>query len=221
MAGDRPELFDAFDVPDAEGKTLRSKFPELSEEIDTGRRQAEAARTKAIHEATEADRFDSTVLWQGHVRERPEWVISTEGQDALRSQISPTGFTAAQAASMTAAAHSELAQRQHGSEVLQAARMAAWDGPELVALCGAVPGPDLLCPWLLASSAIEKHRVAAMRHARHFVADLLKSGSTVVGNYIGKGSTANREFIQALGFVIVASPTGPHDFFFLPKNHHV
>ena len=123
MAGDRPELFDAFDVPDAEGKTLRSKFPELSEEIDTGRRQAEAARTKAIHEATEADRFDSTVLWQGHVRERPEWVISPEGQDALRSQISPTGFTAAQAASMTAAAYSELAQRQHGSEVLQAARM--------------------------------------------------------------------------------------------------
>lgn len=123
MAGDRPELFDAFDVPDAEGKTLRSKFPELSEEIDTGRRQAEAARTKAIHEATEADRFDSTVLWQGHVRERPEWVIAPEGQDALRSMIAPTGFTAAQAASMTAAAHSELAQRQHGSEVLQAARM--------------------------------------------------------------------------------------------------
>lgn len=107
------------------------------------------------------------------------------------------------------------------AEIAAGRAVAAWDGPELVALCGAVPGPDLLCPWLLASSAIEKHRVAAMRHARHFVADLLKGGSTVVGNYIGKGSTANREFVQALGFVIVASPTGPHDFFFLPKNHHV
>lgn len=98
--------------------------------------------------------------------------------------------------------------------------MAAWDGPELVALCGAVPGPSLLSPWFLASSAIEKHRVAAMRHARHFVADLLKGGA-VVGNYIGKASTANREFIQALGFVILQSPTGDHDFFYLPKNHHV
>lgn len=105
------------------------------------------------------------------------------------------------------------------AEIAAGRAVAAWDGPELVALCGAVPGPDLLSPWLLASPAIEKHRVTALRHARHFVADLLKSGYSVVGNYIGKASKANREFVQALGFVIVPSPDGSRDFFYLPKNH--
>lgn len=118
IAGERPEMFDAFDQPDAEGKTLRSKFPELSEEIDAGRRQAEAARTKAIHEATEANRFDSAVLWQDHVQQRPEWVVSEEGKEALRSTISPTGFTAEKAASYYHAAQSELAQRRLKDDIL-------------------------------------------------------------------------------------------------------
>ncbi len=105
------------------------------------------------------------------------------------------------------------------SEIAAGRAVAAWEGPELVALCGAAPGHDFLSPWLLASPAIEKHSRTVMRHARQFVADLRSDGRALVGNHIGKNAAANRAFVQALGFVIVASPGGSHDFFYLPKNH--
>lgn len=120
MAGDRPELFDAFDVPDASGVTLRAKFPELSEEIDVGRRQAEAAREQAIHRATEVDRFESFVEWNRAVDERPDYVVSDAGMEALRSQIGVNGFTANQAASLVDAAYTQLAKRTVGAEIFQA-----------------------------------------------------------------------------------------------------
>jgi len=121
MAGDRPELFDAFDVPDADGNTLRSKFPELSEEIDTGRRQAEAARDKAVHEATEQDRFDTRVSLDRMVNENPEFLASAEGMEALRAQIGPNGLSANQAAAYVDAAHTAIARKRIGEDVTAAA----------------------------------------------------------------------------------------------------
>ncbi|MFN3914734.1 MAG: hypothetical protein ACK4K3_07425 [Aquabacterium sp.] len=122
IAGDRPELFDAFDLPDANGLTLRAKFPELSEEIDVGRRQAEAARDKAINEATEVDRFESMVFWNTKADEDPVWVLSDDGMEALRSAVGPNGFTANQAASIIEAARNQIGRMAVGSEAEEAAR---------------------------------------------------------------------------------------------------
>lgn len=121
MAGDRPELFDAFDIPDADGNTLRSKFPELSEEIDTGRRQAESARDKAVHEATEQNRFDTRVSLDRMVNENPEFMVSADGVQSLRAQIGPNGLTAHQAASYVEAAHTAIARTRIGADAAAAA----------------------------------------------------------------------------------------------------
>lgn len=104
------------------------------------------------------------------------------------------------------------------AEIAAGRALAAWDGDELVALCGVAPGEDLLAPWLLASPSIRRHRRLLAQKARHLVATL-RDDLCTVGNYIGKDSPSNRKFIQKLGFVILPSPSGDHDFFYLPKSH--
>lgn len=96
--------------------------------------------------------------------------------------------------------------------------VAAWDRGELVALFGVTRGPDFIGPWMLASPLISRHRVTALRHARN-VATALRETRETVGNYIGKHARRNRHFVRSLGFVIVESPSGSHDFFYLPKTN--
>ena len=95
--------------------------------------------------------------------------------------------------------------------------LAAWEGDELIALCGIALGDGLAAPWLLASTSIQRHRRLLAKMARALVADL-RTYRCTVGNYIGKASASNRKFIQALGFVILPSPSGAHDFFYLPQH---
>lgn len=103
------------------------------------------------------------------------------------------------------------------AQIARGAAAAFWDGTELVALAGVCTGPDLACPWLLCSPSVARHRATLMRRSRAVVGGLREVEETV-GNYIGKQSLENRKFIQALGFVILPSPSGDHDFFYLPKN---
>lgn len=109
-------------------------------------------------------------------------------------------------------------QERTEAEIAAGRALAAWDGDELVALCGIAPSEDLASPWLLASPRISRHRRLLAKTARHLVADL-RTYPCTVGNYIGKASASNRKFIQKLGFVILPSPSGDHDFFYLPKSH--
>lgn len=102
-------------------------------------------------------------------------------------------------------------------EIRDGTVVAYWDGSDLVALWGITVGPDFWGPWLLASDHIEKHQREAVRRARRAVRHL-KTLPRTVGNYIGKHATSNRKFVEALGFVIIESPSGDHDFFYLPKH---
>lgn len=103
------------------------------------------------------------------------------------------------------------------AEIAQGAAQAYWEGEHLVALAGVAMGPDLLCPWLLTSDRVIKHKKLVIRMGRRLVQALLRE-PTVVGNYIGKHAKTNRRFVESLGFVILPSPSGDHDFFYLPKH---
>lgn len=90
-------------------------------------------------------------------------------------------------------------------------------GDTVVALVGMTQGPMFAAPWLLCSPLVEGHKTFLWRRALRLVEVIRESkGFATIGNFIGKHSTSNRRFIQALGFVILVSPSGDHDFFYLP-----
>lgn len=96
--------------------------------------------------------------------------------------------------------------------------VAIWDGDELLCLAGVTRGPAFVGPWMLASPSISKFPLETIKRARNFVR-YLRDVEGTVGNYIGKQASNNRKFIEALGFVIIESPSGDHDFFYLPKHN--
>jgi hypothetical protein len=86
----------------------------------------------------------------------------------------------------------------------------------LVALFGIDRTEHAAGIWLLSSSLIEQHKAAAWRIATRVVKHLQQQCSGLIYNYIPKRAHSNREFVQALGFVILPSPRDGFDLFFLP-----
>jgi hypothetical protein len=106
------------------------------------------------------------------------------------------------------------------AEIAKGHALSCWAGSTLVAMFGIAMAPDLLGPWLLCSDHIERHKRHVMRRARVWVQRLHDwQNAPTVGNYIGKQAHSNRKFVQALGFLIIPSPSGAHDFFYLPRAH--
>jgi hypothetical protein len=91
----------------------------------------------------------------------------------------------------------------------------------LVGLGGATSDARTLSPWLLCSDRLEAHKASAWRLAKRYVAILQQQADEgyLIYNYIAKDSAQARKFVQALGFVILPSPAGSFDFFYLPPSH--
>lgn len=81
--------------------------------------------------------------------------------------------------------------------------------------------PGRVCPWVMCSPLLNKHRRFAVGFSRAWIRNFtaqLEPG-TLVCNYIGKTSRSNRRFVEMLGFTIVPAPAGPFDFFYLQVPH--
>lgn len=86
----------------------------------------------------------------------------------------------------------------------------------LVALFGITRSEYVTNIWLLSSPLIEQHKASAWRYAKRVVEYLRQQRSGLISNYIPKGAHSNREFVLALGFLILPSPRDGFDLFFLP-----
>ena len=107
QAGGKPELFDVFDAPNADGRTLRMLAPDLSETIDAHKHQAATMRDQRLHEATEGDRYSTRVKLDRMVDESPEQI--TEG--FVRDYVGKNSLSAEQAASYVNQARDRLAKK--------------------------------------------------------------------------------------------------------------
>lgn len=85
----------------------------------------------------------------------------------------------------------------------------------VVAVFGIVEGAREVGVWLLCSDLVDNHRATLWRHAKGFV-KLLRKDPRLAFNFIPKDSHGNRRFVERLGFRILPTPGGTHDFFYLP-----
>lgn len=90
------------------------------------------------------------------------------------------------------------------------------DQGRVVAIGGAVLGPEEVGVWLLCSDLVGNHRVTLGRAILR-VLEALRQDSRLVFNYIPKDSHGNRRFVERLGFRILPSPGEGPDFFYLPN----
>lgn len=116
QAGGKPELFNVFDAPNADGRTLRMLAPDLSEAIDAHKHQAATLRDQRLHEATEGDRYSTRVKLDKMVDETPEQI--TEG--FVRDYVGKNNLTAEQGASYVNQARDRLAKKALENEALGA-----------------------------------------------------------------------------------------------------
>ncbi len=143
QAGGKPELFDVFDAPNADGRTLRMLAPDLSEAIDAHKHQAASQRDQRLHEATEGDRYSTRVKLDRMVDEAPERI--TEG--FVRDYVGKNSLSAEQGASYVKQAREAIHQ---ASGPLNPASwrstcrwmpVSAWACASIKTLCsGATPG---------------------------------------------------------------------------------
>ncbi|WP_290646612.1 hypothetical protein, partial [Aquabacterium sp.] len=116
QAGGKPELFDVFDAPNADGRTLRMLAPDLSEAIDAHKHQAMAMRDQRIHEATEGNRYTTRVQLDKMVDDTPDKV--TEG--FVRDYVGKNSLSAEQGAAYVKQARENLAKKALQNEALSA-----------------------------------------------------------------------------------------------------
>lgn len=91
------------------------------------------------------------------------------------------------------------------------------DNGDTVAVFGFALTRELACPWMLSSESIEKYRRDTALAARPLILRWKAlAGKTLMGNYIHKDNQRARAFVTSLGFVILPSPAGSFDFFYLP-----
>lgn len=91
----------------------------------------------------------------------------------------------------------------------------------ILAIGGIQHFPGRVCPWVVCSPLIHKHRRFAVGFSQRWIANFCNQlpPGTLVCNYIGKTSRSNRRFVEMLGFTIVPAPSGPFDFFYLQVPH--
>lgn len=90
----------------------------------------------------------------------------------------------------------------------------------IVAIWGITSTDKTLSPWLLCSDLIENHKGTVWRLAKHALQTLQGAANRgwLVYNYMAKENRQAREFVQALGFVVLPTPASPFDFFYLPAH---
>lgn len=112
----KPELFDLFDKPNAEGRTLRMLAPELGNTIDAAKQHARGLRDKATMEATEGDRFEVYAKLDKMVDTTPELVTP----ELVKPYMGKFGLSAEKAASYLNHARDAMARKQLTGEAMQA-----------------------------------------------------------------------------------------------------
>jgi GH24 family phage-related lysozyme (muramidase) len=111
-----PELFDVLDQPNAEGVTLRSLAPDLSNEIDVAKEHARNQRERRIHEETEGNRFGMRVVLDNDLDTAP----ATITVDRVKAMVGKNMLTAEQGASYVNQARDRVAKMALGNEATQA-----------------------------------------------------------------------------------------------------
>lgn len=111
-----PELFDVLDQPNAEGVTLRSLAPDLSNEIDVAKEHARNQRERRIHEETEGNRFGMRVVLDNDLDTAP----ATITVDRVKGMVGKNMLTAEQGASYVNQARDRMAHMALGNEAAQA-----------------------------------------------------------------------------------------------------
>jgi GH24 family phage-related lysozyme (muramidase) len=146
QAGGKPELFNVFDAPSADGRTLRMLAPDLSEAVDAHKQQATAQRAQAIHEATEGNRYDTRVKLDRMVDETPEAVT----ESFVKDYVGKNSLTAEQGASYVNQARDKLAHKALTDEAMTAydAGMLGRYEPEVQKkVLEAKMGPTITAAW--------------------------------------------------------------------------
>ena len=111
-----PELFDVLDKPNADGITLRSLAPDLSQEIDVAKEHARNQRERRIHEETEGNRFGMRVTLDRDLDLAP----ATITVDRVKDMVGKNMLTAEQGASYVNQARDRLAKLALGEEAFRA-----------------------------------------------------------------------------------------------------
>lgn len=104
----KPELFDLFDKPNADGRTLRMLAPDLGDAIDVAKQHARTLRDKATMEATMGDRFEVIRTLDKLVDENPDKVTA----EVVKPYIGKFGLSEEKAASYLNQARDKLAHKQ-------------------------------------------------------------------------------------------------------------
>jgi hypothetical protein len=124
--GGRPELFDVFNKPDAEGHTILARNPQLSAHIEQAKEHAKLIRDRKIHQDTEDDRAKSLMAYDEDIKERPQLVT----QERLLADIGPNGLSAEKAAELYHRARESRAKLAAHAQLMDDAnngRLGFWD----------------------------------------------------------------------------------------------
>lgn len=115
-AGGAPELFDVFDRKDAEGLSLIDRDPQLAAHVDAARRQATAARDKAIMSGAEQANAKVLAQYETDIDTAPEKVT----MDRLLGDLSKYGAfqSPGQVASYWGRAQDALRKKQAASSAM-------------------------------------------------------------------------------------------------------
>ncbi|RZK99796.1 MAG: hypothetical protein EOP36_18100 [Rubrivivax sp.] len=173
--GGRPEVFDVFDKPDAEGHTILARNPQLAPAIQQARDHAKLTRDRKIHEDTEDDRAKTLMGYDDDIRERPQLVTP----ERLIADIGPNGISAEKAADLYHRARVERGKQAAHAQLMDDAnngRLGFWDPKDQNKAMDEMLGPQARQLWEAATSG-DSAKVQALASAlmqRHS-----QSGATV------------------------------------------
>lgn len=173
--GGRPELFDVFDQPDAEGHSILARNPQLQASIQQAKDHARLARDRRIHAETEDDRARTLMRYDDDIRENPTLVTA----ERLVADIGPNGLSAEKAADLYHRARvrrGELAAKAKLMSDAENGKLGFWDPKDQNAALDELLGGQARQLWDAATSgdAEKTKALAAVLMQRHS-----QSGATV------------------------------------------
>lgn len=173
--GGRPELFDVFEKPDAEGHAILARNPQLAPAIQQAKDHAKLTRDRRIHADTEDDRAKTLMSYDDDIRERPQMVTP----ERLIADIGPNGISAEKAADLYHRARvrrGELAAQAQLMSDAEAGKLGFWDPKDQNKAIDAMLGSQARQLWEAATSgdAQKTQALASALMQRHS-----QSGATV------------------------------------------
>lgn len=173
--GGRPEIFEVFNQPDAEGHTILARNPQLASAVQQAKDHAKLTRDRRIHEDTEDDRAKALMTYDDDIRERPQMVTP----ERLLADIGPNGLSAEKAADLYHRARvrrGELAAQAQLMDDAINGRLGFWDPKDQNRALDALLGGQARQLWEAATSgdAAKTQALAGTIMQRHS-----QSGATV------------------------------------------